>query len=51
MAGGEPEILGFVIAGPLHQVLRFSANDMVLPDSLDFVLFFTVDFDGWGFVV
>ena len=26
-------------------------NDMVLPDSLDFVLFFSVDFDGWNFIV
>ena len=44
MAGGKIEILGFVITGPLHQVLRFSANDTMLPDCLDFVVFFAIDF-------
>ena len=51
LAGGKPEVLRLVITGPLHQVLHFCANDTVLPDSLDFVLFFTIDFDGWSFVV
>ena len=51
MAGGKPEVLGFVITGPLHQVLHFSMDDMMLPDCLDFIVFFSIDFDGWSFVV
>ena len=51
MAGSKPEILGFVITSPLHQVLRFSTNDMMLPDCLDFVVFFTANFEWWCFVV
>ena len=26
-------------------------DGLVLPDSLDFVLFFTMDFNGWSFIV
>ena len=43
LAGSKPEILGFIITGPLHQVLRFSTDDTVLPDGLDFVVFFAIN--------
>ena len=51
MSGGKPEVLGFIVASPLHQILHFTMNNTVLPDSLDFILFFTIDCNGWSFVV
>ena len=51
LAGGEPEVLGVIVAGPLHQVLRFSTDDTVLPDGLDFVVFFAIDFQWRCFVL
>ena len=51
LAGGKPEVLGFVIAGPFYQVLQFSTHDTVLPDGLDFVVFFAINFQWWCFVV
>ena len=51
LAGGKPDILRVVITGPLHQVLHFSANNTMLPDCLDFVVFLAVNFQRWCFVV
>ena len=50
LAGGKPEVLQLVITGPLHKILYFSTNDPMLPDCLDFVVFFTIDFQWWCFV-
>ena len=38
---------------PVHFTKYCSSprHDTVLPDSLDFVHFFTIDFDGWSFIV
>ena len=51
LAGGKPEVLRFIITGPLHQILYFPANDTMLPDCLDFIVFFTVNLQRWCFVV
>ena len=51
MRGGKPKVFRLIISDPLHQILYFSANNMMLPYSLDFVLFFTINFDEWCFIV
>ena len=51
MTGGKPKVLGLIIPDPFDQVLLFSTNDMVLPDSLDFIVFFTINFQWWCFVI
>ena len=44
LTGGKPKVLRLIISDPFDQVLRFPTNNMVLPDSLDFVVLFTIDF-------
>ena len=39
------------MADPLHQILHFSSNDMMLPYSLNFVVLFTINFQWWSFIV
>ena len=51
MTGSKPKVFRLIISGPLHQILQFSTNNMMLPDSLDFVLFFTINFQWWSFIV
>ena len=51
LAGGKPEVFQLIITGPLHEILYFPANDMMLLDCLDFIVFFTIDFQKWCFVV
>ena len=51
LTGGKPLVFQLIICDPLHQILRFSMNDAMVSDCLDFVVFFTINFDGWCFVV
>ena len=44
LSGGKPWVLRLTISDPLHQVLHFPTNDTVLPDNLDFIVFFAVNF-------
>ena len=51
MSGSKPKILGLIVVDPLHQILDFSSDDMMLLYSLSFVVLFIIDFQWWSFIV
>ena len=44
LAGGKPKVFRLIISDPFDQALHFLTNNTVLLDSLDFIVFFTIDF-------
>ena len=51
LTGGKPQVLQLIIPDPFHQVLHLPMNEPMLLYSVNFILFFAINFHWWRFVV